>query len=208
MDLHLLTTIILFLVLIIAAVRLIRKAFDPEEENRHIPHRVYSSSSTASSSSSDKPFPDPADEGYPLAEGAWKPRRSLSGTFLTLAFFAGVGYVWFYHGSLDQALKTLTPKMAPAVPVAGIAPGADHAVVDGVRWFRLVGTDSTGIGYQGWVSELAFREVPPEPSGASGTGGLLQKAGLPTPAEQVKAAKQLRKVGDQLRLQNRLNKEH
>lgn len=82
--------------------------------------------------------------------------------------------------------------------------GADWAVVDGVRWFKIVGTDSVGIGFGGWVSEMAFKGGPPASTGSS-TNGIMQKLGLPTPEESVQAYKQLQKLGKDMKKQLRNN---
>ncbi|HNW36995.1 MAG TPA: hypothetical protein PKM25_18795, partial [Candidatus Ozemobacteraceae bacterium] len=67
---------------------------------------------------------------------------------------------------------------------------------DGVRWHLVIGTDTAGIGYSGWVSEAFFRQSPPQSS--PGGKDILEKFGLPSWDERIKAAKQLKKVGNAL----------
>ncbi len=205
MDLHLLTTILIFIVLIFAAVRLIRMAFDPEDTQRSILGKPRTGRQPAVVVTPDED-PQPVSEEFTINEGAWKPRRSSGGTVLSLAFLGAIGYLWSQHGSLDQMIKAWSSPASQPAPAAQAQLASDHAVIDGIRWFQLVGTDSAGVGYSGWVSELAFHQQPPEPSHASGTDAILQKLGLPTTADTVKAARQLRKLGEDLKRQNRLNR--
>jgi hypothetical protein len=132
------------------------------------------------------------------------PRRSWFGTFVSVVMLVGLGAAWAHFGSFDRAFGHFFPGLTQPAISASIAPaGSDWAVIDEVRWFKVVGTDSAGIGFSGWVSEMAFQKHPPVPSGE--TKNLLEKAGLPTVKERVKAMKQLQSMGDNLKKQLKRN---
>ncbi|NLI80003.1 MAG: hypothetical protein GX442_26600 [Candidatus Riflebacteria bacterium] len=149
--------------------------------------------------------PAPPEEALAAGEPAWEtenpyaPRLPLprSNGRLALAFaIVGIFGLFLHQGfSLDQWVKERMGPPAAPVTDPGLR-GKDWAVVDGIRWFRFLGTDSAGVGYDGWVSELAFQAAPPE---SSGEGDLLQKVGLPSVKERVEAARRLRNVGNTLR---------
>lgn len=145
---------------------------------------------------------EPLSKGEPggETEDPFAPRLPLprSNGRLALAFaIVGIFGLFLHQGfSLDQWVKDrMAPPAAGPVADPGLR-GKDWAVVDGIRWFRFLGTDSAGVGYDGWVPELAFQAAPPEPSGE---GDLLQKVGLPSVKERVEAARRLREVGKSLR---------
>ncbi|MBP7634237.1 hypothetical protein KBA41_08685 [Candidatus Ozemobacteraceae bacterium] len=96
-----------------------------------------------------------------------------------------------------DGLCTSPTHVPAAVPrTASESHGLDWKVIDGVRWIRVTGTDSAGIGYNGWISELFIKNAPPEPS--SETNDIMEKIGLPSMKEKLEGARQLRKVGKAL----------
>ncbi len=98
--------------------------------------------------------------------------------------------------SVDALYTSSAPSPDPAHTTASESSALDWKLVDGVRWFRVTGTDSAGIGYTGWISELFLRDAPPEPS--SDTKGIMEKIGLPSMKEKLEGARQLRKIGKAL----------
>lgn len=132
-----------------------------------------------------------------------RPTSNPLGMMISAAALVTLIYGWVSFGSFDTAFQKAFPGKT-AVQAATVAPqGKDWKEVDGIRWFYLVGTDSSGVGFQGWVPELAFKEAPPEPTPGGKT--LLETIGLPSAAEQAKAAKQLKKMSEELRRQNKRN---
>ena len=112
------------------------------------------------------------------------------------AGFIGLG-IWGDDRELQNQfpiLKKIFVKKAPAtIPIQG---GEDFQQVNGIRWFHIVGTDSAGVGYMGWVSEFAFYPNPPE---AASDSDIFSAVGLPTIKERMKAIKQRKYIGDSLR---------
>ncbi|RCK79378.1 MAG: hypothetical protein OZSIB_0018 [Candidatus Ozemobacter sibiricus] len=141
--------------------------------------------------------PGVAEEPDAAAFAVASPRSSFAaGRYAVICGVIGLFVFCLHEGiSLDRLVRE---RWRPAAGPAAVAVprGEDWAIIDGVRWFRLVGTDSAGVGYQGWVSELAFNQAPPEPSG---DGDLLQKIGLPSIRERVEAARRLRQAGEALK---------
>ncbi len=147
-------------------------------------------------------------------------RRNLMKTVFSLVFFGTLGGAWYSFGSFDEAYRQLSARFGRNPIPGGISEGGsppegpplgerftvttineksdssegtpNWMMVDGVRWFQFIGTDSGGVGYSGWVPELAFRDFPPTPS--PGTKNILQKLGLPDPGETAKAIKQMKNV--------------
>lgn len=72
-----------------------------------------------------------------------------------------------------------------------------HTVVEGVNWFKIVATSTTGVPYEGWVSELAIRKEPPKENKAA--DAMMQKLGLPTNKERIHNIKKMRNVVDALK---------
>lgn len=123
--------------------------------------------------------------------------RGFMGTFFSFALIGVIGGAWYNFGSLDKAFRggnSLPTAEAKAQPFPS---DTDWVVVDGVRWFKLIGTDSGGIGYAGWVPELAFRDSPP--ASASVAKNFLQKMGFPDPEETAKAIKQVKEVSAKMK---------
>lgn len=151
----------------------------------------------------------PSSVTFPELDSDWQPPRprhtkSSFGLIFSACVLGSLLYVWVQFGSFDAAFQRFFPgRVPPPQPTLIIPQGQDWAEVDGIRWFHLLGTDSAGIGFHGWVPELAFKDNPPEPT--PGGKGIMEKIGLPSVAEQVKAAKQLKKMSDELRRQNKRN---
>lgn len=125
-------------------------------------------------------------------------RRSIPGQIVRLAIAASIlgviGYC-LYHGiSLDQFLRG---KLGTSIETAQSSEpmGKDWAMRNGLRWVYLVGTDSAGVGYRGWVSEFSFLRGLPEPTGEQ---DILSRMGLPSIKERLEGARQLRKTVDAL----------
>lgn len=128
-----------------------------------------------------------AKSGFPISF------RAISASLLGMGFLYAItsGFV-----SVDAVYQDLSPSR-PSGPHAAAEPaGSDWKIVDGIRWFRVNGTDSAGIGYSGWVSELFFRREPPESNPEA--KDLMEKIGLPSMKERLEAAKQLRNIGKSL----------
>ncbi len=124
------------------------------------------------------------------------------GNCVALMLVGLISVVWFRYGSIDRALREVLHVGGEAEVVASAAvwldPRADVAHIDGVHWIRLIGTTSTGLGYHGWVSELAFRSTPPAPTGKQ---GFAEKLGLPSAEDRLKAMKQMHDLGNELQRQ-------
>lgn len=138
-----------------------------------------------------------ADENEFAESAGLPPHRTTSpGRYALIFGVVGLFAYCVHEGiSLDRLVKDrLLPPAGPAP--ATLQRGNDWAVIDGVRWFRLVGTDSAGIGYDGWVSEYAFHQALPSPTG---DGDIFQKMGLPSIKERIEAARRLRQTGEALK---------
>ncbi|HOT29763.1 MAG TPA: hypothetical protein PLU72_16420 [Candidatus Ozemobacteraceae bacterium] len=112
---------------------------------------------------------------------------------------AGVVFLYYIASgrfSIDAMYTLSETDRDHSIATASEPHGIDWKVVDGVRWFRVIGTDSAGIPYNGWISELFLRDAPPEPS--SETKGIMEKIGLPSVKEKIEGARQLRKIGKAL----------
>ncbi|HOY65490.1 MAG TPA: hypothetical protein PLP29_01300, partial [Candidatus Ozemobacteraceae bacterium] len=96
------------------------------------------------------------------------PRSNKAGGFLSVCFILVGGSLLYGLSSGKLSLDGLYAKWKPpqksSSPVASEPMGLDWRIVDGIRWFHVTGTDTAGIGYSGWVSELFFRDSPPESS--------------------------------------------
>ncbi len=101
----------------------------------------------------------------------------------------------YFHGfSIDAAVQRLRG-VAPGEtkdPVLTLGPGQDWVDIEGIRWFKILGTDSSGMGYSGWVSELAIKKAPPLYLGSSAE--LITHLGFPSSKERARNAKALRKL--------------
>ncbi|HEY9069741.1 MAG TPA: hypothetical protein VIV61_05755 [Candidatus Ozemobacteraceae bacterium] len=141
---------------------------------------------------------EPAPSGYPpVCDTPFK--RRFGGLLSLLFILVGGGFLYGLTSgkiSLDALYNRLHPPKAQTSAVVSEPSGLDWKLVDGIRWFHVTGTDSAGIGYSGWVSELFFLSSPPKstPEGKD----ILEKLGLPSFKERLEAAKQLREVGSVL----------
>lgn len=161
----------------------------------HAPPDTTSCSETTDSAASstpriDYPEDDPSDAPSSARRAGYRYAASSVVSLLFLYFIA-TGRV-----SVDALYTATLPPDGSPRPAPSQPHGHDWKIVDGVRWFRVTGTDSAGIGYSGWTSELLLREAPPEAS--SDTPGILEKIGLPSVKEKLEGARQLRKVGKAL----------
>lgn len=140
--------------------------------------------------------------GQPDCDPPVPRRRAFGpGTIVGFGFIAVVCWFWFRYGSIDEAVwKTLQPLVGDEGTGTrlDLRPDQDVCEVNGIRWFRVLGTTTTGIGYRGWVSEFGLLERPPDPVAATDVAALL---GLPSMRERLEAAKQLREIGEELRRQ-------
>jgi hypothetical protein len=83
---------------------------------------------------------------------------SLPVRMAALVILIFIGYSLYSIGSFDKALRGPT---SPD-PLARSRPdGQNWRVADGIRWFHVLGTDSAGICYSGWVSERSIQPHPP-----------------------------------------------
>ena len=125
------------------------------------------------------------------------PSRSSPGRWITILGILGAFGYCFSHGfSIDRIVKSRLSNLVGSPSPIAENRGDDWALIDGVRWFRVIGTDTAGVGYSGWVSEFAFNDMLPA---SSGEKDLLEKIGLPSIKERVKAAKQMKRIGDSLK---------
>lgn len=127
------------------------------------------------------------------------PASGRSGFRYTLSSVAGLIFLYCI-GTGRFSIDTPHPASEPTPNTSPIraseSHGLDWKIVDGVRWFHVAGTDSAGIGYTGWISELFLRVEPPESS--SDTPGIMEKISLPSMKEKLEGTRQLRKIGKAL----------
>lgn len=127
-------------------------------------------------------------------------RSRFSGSLSALATsFLGLAFLYFILSgklSLDLVYTGTSSSKSMEKQVASGNSGIDWKVVDGVRWFRVIGTDSAGISYSGWISELFFRREPPDSNPES--KDFMEKIGLPSMKERLEGAKQMRNIGKTL----------
>jgi len=111
---------------------------------------------------------------------------------LALIVFGAIIYCWKNNISIDKLVyRSFTKNLSDTPSVVHL--GVDWTIVDGVRWFKVNGTDTMGIGYHGWVSEMSFCASPPVQM-PNQTKDILSKLGLPTIEERSKAIKQQKKL--------------
>lgn len=152
------------------------------------------SNTTEPAAASAPPTFCPEDE---LGVAATQARRT--GYRYAVSSLMGLLFLYFVvtgRFSVDALYTSSLPAGEPPRPAVSHHHGHDWKIVDGIRWFRVTGTDSAGIGYSGWTSELLLRDAPPEAS--SDTPGILEKIGIPSAKEKIEGVRQLRKVGKAL----------
>lgn len=184
-------TVLIIFVFVFPLLRFVAMAFGII----HAPPETMSCTESTESSTSSAPrivYPenDPGVAPSPAQRTGFRYAVSTVVSILFLYFIA-TGRV-----SVDALYTTSLPPDGSPRPTSSQLHGLDWKIVDGVRWFRVTGTDSAGIGYSGWTSEFLLREAPPETS--SDTPGILEKIGLPSVKEKLEGARQLRKVGKAL----------
>jgi hypothetical protein len=136
------------------------------------------------------------------------PRRlSFSGTMILVAAFAFLVYTnidliketKLYKRLNSDLNSNLTSKSGePEKPVieAKTLRITGEKKVDGVVWFQLTGTNSNGEKVQGWFTEYALKQKPPEE--AKMINSLSEKLGLPTMEERVEYYKKLKNINSSL----------
>gem|GEM_PF-2101719 len=140
-----------------------------------------------------------ANEPYPEVPPPPSRPRRLRGHLYTVFTLLGISLVFCLATgkiSLDRLYSKHYKAKSAAAHTPNESSGEDWKVVDGIRWFRVTGTDSAGVGYSGWVSELVFRQNPPESLPA--VKGFLEKLGFPSMKERLDAARQMRNISQAL----------
>ena len=193
---HILASIVLIVILSLAAVFLFRKLMpanngsDPEVRVKKIgddPQTVQAPPITQ---------PEPLYYDEPQTERL-RPRKGLS--LMPLILLATIGCLVYTNQNLiaEKMPVVVTEftmeKPKEAISVANVD---GHAVVDGINWFRLVATSTSGVPFEGWVSEMAIQSEPPKENKMADE--MMKKLGLPTQREKLEGARRLRGISESL----------
>jgi len=142
-----------------------------------------------------------APHTYSNPEQVFTKKNSWTGLALTVMFIISAGYL------LQSNADLLTEKLSS--PVSGktqtqkknqiLLPGMieGHTVVDGVNWIKIVATSTSGVPFEGWVSELAIHKEPPKENKMA--DAFMEKIGLPTNRERKESIKSLKNVSGALK---------
>ncbi|MBU1105641.1 MAG: hypothetical protein KKB51_03150 [Candidatus Riflebacteria bacterium] len=145
------------------------------------------------------PVPAQTETAYYDEPRSNKARPGKGITVMPLIILATAGYFIYTNQDLiaekmPAAVTELTrEKQKEAISVANVD---GHAVVDGVNWIKIVATSTSGIPFEGWVSELAIQKQSPKENKTADE--FAKKLGLPTNKERLDGIKSLRKVSDAL----------
>lgn len=137
-----------------------------------------------------------------------QPKRKGVPFLLPVIGLAAVAFIITQNQELiEDFLKSKAPtgSVATAKPVI-LDPLAiqGHEVVDGMNWFKIIATSTSGIAFEGWVNEMGIHKNLPKTNKSA--DALMEKLGLPTNEERIKSIKALNRVGGALKesLQRRI----
>jgi hypothetical protein len=190
---HMVFLFVFLVLLIIAAVFLIKKLIPQDSEDDS---SVKIKQVGKIENQPEAPLPDAFDYNEPRANTN-SGRKSFA--FMPLVLVMVVGYLLYENHSLIAAkvpasIAAITSE--PQKQTISVANVIGHEVVDGVNWIQIIATGATGIPFEGWVSELAVQKQPPKENKMADE--FMKKLGLPTNKERLEGIKALRKVGSAL----------
>ena len=204
---HLILPAVIIVVLFVAAVFLLKMLIPPKEADGGVPVKeVGAASNVQVRIHNPQPAQAPAQTEPMYYEEPQTDRiRQKSGSpILPLIMFVAVGYLVYANQDLiaekiPAKVKELTQQDAttskPKQSIS-LAQVDGHAVVEGVNWIKIVATGSSGLPFEGWVSELAIQKEPPKENPMADE--FMKKLGLQTNKERIEGIKRMRKVSESL----------
>lgn len=148
-----------------------------------------------------QPIIDQLQPTYNEAEKTFARKKKWAGSVCWGILLAASAYL--IHSNTDFLTEKLSAPAAGKSDIADtryvITPGKveGHAIVDGVNWIKIVATSTSGVPFEGWVSELAIHKEPPKENKMA--DAFMEKIGLPTNRERIESIRSLKKVGNALK---------